>query len=455
MNKSWKIALSNLRRNKRRNSVCIISIAFGLVGLMLLGSYVNHTLNFLRVYTIYTLKTGHLSIYPKDGFQNFIFKPNQFSFSLEQQNKIETLLSLQQNQIELFTRNLSGTGLVGNGCQSYPFVATSIEPKKEFTLATHQQLKQWAPNLLQKLSQHNIWEYENSSFTPLSLSKGLANILNKPKTYAELGSHSNTPQVLNCSDPHIKNLIAQDANIQLLTGTWSGSLSALDGEIVSHFSTGFTSTDQGAISAPLPYLQNLFDTDHISHYSIWLLHPQNMKFFITAFKKKIQQLPFPVDLIPWDNAELSPLYNGGLHFMEVLIIFVSLVLASIISLSIMNANTITITERSQEIGMMKALGFTTHQIRQLFLQESLCISVIGLMVGFFITLVFVLSINLQEIHYTPFGAATEITLQLIPHWPFSLWVALGILLLNSFISYWIVGKVAKKNITHLIYNYHG
>ncbi|MCB0363351.1 MAG: hypothetical protein KDD35_11540, partial [Bdellovibrionales bacterium] len=379
----WKFAWKNLRRNPRRNFATVLSIAFGVVGLLMFNGYVNRVDNFLRVYTIYALRTGHIAIYKKEGFEKFSYQPQKYSYDAVEQSKIDILLSEYENKIEFFNKRIAGSGLAGNGCQSFPFAASSVDILTDKKIIEHREMLQWAPELSRFIQGRGLWEY-SPEMNPLALSKGLARLLNKPMVYDDFSQEDSLIKVLDCTSKKAKNVIQSDSNIQLLSGTWQGSLSALDGEVVAHFSTGFSDTDQGGLLAPLPYLQNLFDTDHISSYAIWIKDTTYLDKLILQLKTRFEAEGISADVYSWHDESLSPTYNGALKFLYVMVGFIGVVLSIIISLSILNASTMTVTERSSEIGMMKALGFTEKRICLLFIQESLILGGLGLLGGLFI-----------------------------------------------------------------------
>jgi putative ABC transport system permease protein len=454
MIKFWKLAFYNLRRNRRRNLATMISISFGLIGLMMFGGYVNRTDNFLRVYTIFALNTGHVAIYPKDGLDKFRYKPQNYSFDVDSQAKIEAILNRHKEKIDFYSKILSGTGLVGNGCQSFPFYVSSIEPLIDLKLRTHEQMLKWAPELSKFIKGRALGEYKEET-SPLSISKGLARLLHKPLVFDDVPVGGNQIRAIDCSGPEAKQLIESDSNIQLLTGTWQGTTSALDGEIVSQFSTGFSETDQGALIAPLRYLQNLFDTDRIGHYSVWLRNPNKIDSVMETLKSELVANDILADTYPWYHEDLSPTYNGALRFLRVMIAFIGIVLSAIITLSILNSSTMTVTERSAEIGMMRALGFTRNRIRLVFIQEAGLVGCLGLFGGLLLGNLIIALINAQKIPFTPPGASHEIPMLLLPHFGFTVITCGSILFLNLLTTWFVVGQISRKNISHLITGHHG
>jgi acetoin utilization transport system permease protein len=75
------------------------------------------------------------------------------------------------------------------------------------------------------------------------------------------------------------------------------------------------------------------------------------------------------------------------------LIFVGLIAIIISSIGIFNTMTMAVTERTQEIGIMKAVGAQPGIIRKIFLMESTFIGVIGSIIGIIISYVISFAVN--------------------------------------------------------------
>lgn len=79
-----------------------------------------------------------------------------------------------------------------------------------------------------------------------------------------------------------------------------------------------------------------------------------------------------------ESLDIVSLLVNGLKGIVIAIGAIALVVGSI---GIMNIMLVTVTERTKEIGTMKALGFNKRNIHTLFLVESVMISLIGGVIG--------------------------------------------------------------------------
>lgn len=113
-----------------------------------------------------------------------------------------------------------------------------------------------------------------------------------------------------------------------------------------------------------------------------------------------------------DNVAIT---NKVLDLVRSLINVIALIALLTGGISIMNSMVVAVTERTQEIGLRKALGATNRQILNQFLVESVMLSVLGGILGIIMTLFVVgglrLATNLQPIFNWPFyGLAVAISL---------------------------------------------
>jgi len=409
---TWPIATRNLLRNRKRNIATGSAIALGFASMLALGGYINRVEKYLQAYTIYAQRTGHIAIFTRDGLENFTTRPKIYSLSRTIQQDIENIAGSIQN-VQLFGGQLFGTGLAGNGCRSVPFVATGVSPKLDKLLREHPSLVEWATKQSKMTKGAQLSDYPEE-IGGILVADGLARILGKPKVLSEIAPSSHTPIITDCSQNDVKGLIAQDANIQLATSSWHGSMAALDAEIIGHYDPGITEISHTGILTPLAFMQKLLDTDHVTQFSIWLRNPEHLKENLATLKKRLDKMGHDLDFYTWDDERLSPMYAGTMQFLQTMVNFLTVVLGVVILFSIFNAATMTIIERSQEIGMMRSLGYKRHQIRHLFLQECFILTVLAMALGSLLGFALILIINHAEIYLYPPGISGGLRLELRP-----------------------------------------
>lgn len=413
MNASWRLALRNLLRNKRRNFATGMAIALGFAALLALGGYINRVEKYLRTYTVYTARTGHVVIYKKDGFEKFSVRPRLYSLAPSDQEVIKSVLA-GMDGIEMHGGMLTGQGLVGNGCRTFPFLALGIDPLLEKKLRAHPLVERWTPNGNKFSKGRGIWEYP-PEVGAVAVADGLARILRKEKVLDDFPADHKPVLIADCLAENVSALISGDANVQLAAGTWSGMMSALDGEIVANYNTGVTETNNAAILTALPHLQKLYETENVTYWSVWLQDADATEPAADQIRAALAAKGLSVDVYTWLNEDVAPMYSGTMSFLTVMVGFITFILATVVILSIFNASTMTVIERSQEIGMMRSLGYTRGQIRRLFVREVFCLTVISTVVGGIGGALGIVFVNSLGVIFRPPGIAGGIRLTLEPN----------------------------------------
>jgi putative ABC transport system permease protein len=143
-----------------------------------------------------------------------------------------------------------------------------------------------------------------------------------------------------------------------------------------------------------------------------------------------------------------------MHFIYVLVGFIGCVLAVVVILSIFNSATMTIIERSQEVGMFRSVGYNRKTMRSLFILEGLFLTCASVIAGAVLGLTSMLVINLLHISINPPGVAGGIDLQFAPN---ALIIMAGATIVGvlGMGSTWIaVAGVVRQNIANLVSGAH-
>jgi putative ABC transport system permease protein len=447
INLAWR----NLRRNTRRSLATGMAIAAGFTAFMLAAGYAYRVQKVLSNYTIYALHVGHIGIYKKNSLEMFSIKPRDYALTTAEQKSIEDAITGIGN-IEMSGRYLTGQGLIGNGCKTFPFLATGVDLSVEKQIMNHPNFLKWNEHITKFHSGQNIWDFP-PEMGAVALSQGLAVLLGKSKVHSELGD-AKPVMIADCSAPEAKALFASDANIQLAAGTWDGTLSAVDGEVVMYFSTGLTETNNTSVTLALGHLQKLVNTDGVTNVSIWLNNPLFLDSTLDELRSRLKVSAPQLEVLPWTDNRLSPYYSGTMQFIYVMVGFIGFVLASVVILSIFNSATMTVIERSQEVGMFRSVGYNQSTIRRLFALEGLFLTAASVLAGAVLGVVVMLFINSLKLKLSPPGVAGGITLEFVPNAVICLAGALCVSILGLTSTWIAVSSVVRKNIANLVSGAH-
>lgn len=164
-----------------------------------------------------------------------------------------------------------------------------------------------------------------------------------------------------------------------LFSTSFGGFNIATFQVVGCLSSGLKLVDEGLVYIPLNVAMPLLDFDdavtEIIVFGENINQTPQLQQTVNALNQK-EKLDLKV--IPWNTYNefiaMLPKYRS---IMMIVFIFIAL-LASFV---VFNTLTMVVAERTREIGMLTALGFTTGSIRKLFLLEGSILAVLGSLAG--------------------------------------------------------------------------
>lgn len=444
----WHLAFKNLLRNPRRSLVTGLAIATGFMGLTLFNAYSYRIERALAIGTIYTNHAGHISIIKKGWFEKGLSKPKPFSLSEKDQKELANFLKTYDQEI-LFTAPLYvGIGLISNGCRSLPFYLKGLDRTYRTHMLQSPEFKRWTTFIDKKYPGSSYANFTDVD-TPLMITQNLAYLLNKKAIY--VNAHSLPPsQLIDCQKDSKNVLISKDPSVQLLAKNSDGGFSALDANIVGQYIVGFSFLDDVSIEGPLTLAQKLYDTQSISRLLLFLKYPNTLNHWKSQIQPRFQKHFSHLEMVFYNDARVSPFYVGTASFLKSLTFLFVLIAGLSIALTIINSLTISILERSREIGTFRALGFTPSQVAWIFGREMLILTLLSLILGWILASTATIVINSAGFTYSPPGASTEIRLEvaLEPQFQIITFFALGFLVL--IVSYWISLKRVNMNASQLL-----
>jgi len=379
----WKFAYRNLLRNKRRSLSTGVAICVGFVGLNLLGAYIFRAKMALDTTSIYSAQKGHVSIFKKDSIEQYQIKPKKYIFNVDEQNQIQKVLADLGDQVEYTGKQISVPGLLSNGTKSHPVVIYGFDPVAFKKSLTQPALLEWAKDwvLPSQLEDADLFlkNPETLSITP---------------KIAELLSF-NYP--LKSNEP-----------VQMAARTLDGDLNAINADLGAEHTTGMQFLEDTIVLIPIAKVQELLATDAVESISVYLKPGVSVDPFLNELKTKMAQIGFATDLYRFDDPIINAIHSGSMGFLYVMGGFFLFLICTAVSLTIINSLTMGIIERTREIGTLRAVGFKTIDVVQLFVRESILLSVISMFFGVLISFLVSSAINAANIRFFPPGASTMI-----------------------------------------------
>ena len=446
MKSGWRLAGRNLRRNRRRNLTTGVAIALGYAGLVLLAGYASRVERYIGTATVYLGYLGHVAIYAEDGLQMRLVKPKQYSLDADAQAVIARVLDAD-GEVAFWGRTLDGTGLAGNGCKSVPFVAHGVERELDRRVRAAPDVLRWTPELARPLRGVNL-SASGDVAGPILLAEGLAKQLGKTRILSELAP-AEEAELLDCGAADLAERIAADANVQLAGATFDGSFTAVDGDVVGLYSTGQKIEDESALLTSLDELQRLYATDRVTHVAVYLDDPHQAGAVAARLESALASAGVAVDAYPYDDPDANPYYVGSVRFLIVMVVLMIAVVVTVVVLSVLNSMTMTILERSREIGTFRSLGFTRGNVVGLFVREGVALTAIGLGVGLGLGYAAAAVVNNANIPFNPPGVARPIQLLITPELGPCAVIAAAILVLCLAATWFATRQRARMNIVEL------
>jgi putative ABC transport system permease protein len=445
--KEWHLAFRNLRRNRRRNMATLLAIALGYAGLVLFGGYISRIELFLRTNTVYLQHGGHVSVFARDGLDRATARPSEHSLDATAQARILAAAEAD-GRVAFATRYLRGMGLAGNGCRTVPFAAIGVEPEVFGRILRHPDVLYVSPEFARPIRGRALPE-ATDVHGAVGVAVGLARLLNKPRVHDEVADQ---PLLLvhDCGAPEAIEQIAADANIQLAGMTFDGSLTAIDGEIVNLFHTPSADTEDQTILTSVETLQRLYETEAVTYVGVFLHDPGSAAVVAREMEAALRAGGLDVDAYPFTDARVNPHYTGSMAFLGSLLVFVGTLVTAVVVLGILNSVTLTVYERTREIGTFRALGWRRRQVAMLFLRESIILALAGLLVGVVLALTVATAVNTANIRFQPPGIPGDIQLVLWPLPHVYAIVALVLLPLSALVTWGVARRRVRERTADLL-----
>lgn len=327
------LAFRNLTRHKRRSHLSIGAVIFGVITLILTGGFIQWILLEFRETSIRS-QFGHLQIVYPGYFAAGKADPVHYLLP----NSMSDFFSpyYDAEQIMAAVPRLSLSGLVSHKESTLSFIGEGIDPQEVLHFG----------DALQILSGAHLSTDQSDQ---LIMGEGLARNLD-----AKVGDQ-----------------------VVLLVNTASGGINAIEVVVSGLFTTVTKSYDDNAIRIPIETARKLLRTEGTHSWIVLLNDTEQTDHVLTTLRNSLP--PDKFEIVPW--YALADFYNKTVVLFTKQVMGIKVIIAAIILLSIFNTMSISVMERTGEIGTAMALGVKRTGIMRLFLSEGLLIGCIGGVIG--------------------------------------------------------------------------
>jgi len=195
-------------------------------------------------------------------------------------------------------------------------------------------------------------------------------------------------------------------SITLMATTPDGSLNAVDGIVRGLADVRIKELNDRYLAAGIGLASRLLESpETVSKLVIFLKPRADEEKAAERLARSLTGAGYPVAIRRW--RELAVFYEQVKLLYIGIFGFVGAVLVVIVILSAAIVMTMAVTERTREIGTLRAIGTRPSGVRRLFLAEGITIAVVGCMAGMLFALVVRVILNASGIILPPPPGATH------------------------------------------------
>ncbi len=183
----------------------------------------------------------------------------------------------------------------------------------------------------------------------------------------------------------VGSLLAKQLNVSpgdyitVLTNTIDGVMNAMDLTVAGIYSAGIDEIDGQVVYLPLKTTQEILDTTSVDIAVLKFDHLNVPLKLIEPISKSLKSISTSFKARTWKD--LAVLFRQVDKFYGVQNMVVESILLALMFLGILNTVSMTVVERTGEIGTLRSLGESRKDIIKQFLIESVLISLIGIICG--------------------------------------------------------------------------
>jgi putative ABC transport system permease protein len=365
------IAWRNIMRNHRRSLLTGGIVAFGFASFALAGGFMAQSFDGLRQNAIRS-GLGHIQFADVRAFDQS--EESTLQFGIGHTGRAMQVLRADP-AVEVVMPRVEFYGLVSSGGRSLPFAGIGVDPEAEargsyIPKSVHE--GQWLDPMVRGVV----------------IGGGLAKTLN-----TKLGS-----------------------SITLLATTSDGTLNATDVTVRGIADISIRELSERYLALPLSLAQDLLTApDTVSRISVILKEPVRETETAARLLEKLKQSGVTLSVKIW--REQAVFYQQVRMLYLAIFGFMGAVLLMVVFLSTANATLMSVSERTREIGTLRALGARPQRITSSFMLEGALLGLASSVAGAVLSLLITFVINISHIEMPPPPGSVKgfiISVQIIP-----------------------------------------
>jgi putative ABC transport system permease protein len=358
---SFALAWRNLVRQRRRTLLMGTVVAFGFAAFALAGGFIAQSFEGLKEGTIRSI--GHLQLVDRRAVKQT--EEATLEFGLKDAGRARAIAA-RDPDVEAVLPRIEFVGLATNGTKSVPYLGLGVDPGPEAAATLARELVAAGKYL------------STGDGEDVVLGTGLASALG-----ARTGDR-----------------------ITLMATTPDGSLNAVDAVVSGLVDVRIKELNDRYLAAGIGLVSRLVETSEtVSKLVVFLRKGADEKKAAARLERSLSSAGFPIAVRHWE--ELAAFY-GQVKLLYIGIFgFVGAVLVVIVILSAAIVMTMSVTERTREIGTLRAIGTRPSRVLAMFLAEGAVLALAGCVAGAVVALVIRAVLNASGIILPPPPGATH------------------------------------------------
>jgi len=413
------LAIRNLLRNRRRSLATLLAMAIGATAILLFGGF--KTSISYGMQTTLIQQTGHLQIQHQDFYLYGSGDPTAYGIAdyvsvLEAIKKDDVL----KNMVLVVTPTLQFGGIAGN----YAASVSRTVIGKGYVAEDANRMRRWNGFGMQSNAVMSALEGALPDAAVVGI--GVARVLQLCGALgiADCPKPMQAPRAEGDAIPDdIAQLSVQEGpapttavvgtkpKIEVLVVNARGAPNVTTLQVVRAEDQGIKELDEVSIIMHLATLQKLVygnSPTKATSILIQLRHSGQIDAARARLAAILTRFSDNQPLTVLDYRELSPFFVQTMQMFDMLFGFVFLLIGSIVLFTVSNTMNTTVTERTVEIGTLRAIGLRRRGILQLFVVEGALLGIIGALLGAILSLSLAGIINQIGMEWLPPATATPI-----------------------------------------------
>jgi putative ABC transport system permease protein len=422
-----KIAFRNILRNARRSLMTTSAIAVGVAALVLFGEFVGNVITGLQTQTV--RRYGHLTLF-RTGYFNF-GAGNPGAYGIGDYQGVMRLIKddpVIAPRLRVLTPTVTLFGIAGNFDidASKTFMGVGVMPSDRDRMRTWDEYRQLDAQVADASGLRDDDETRGVVGVGLGRVLGLCESLKladcpaRPKPVGESAPSGAAPAAalleLAERDREPRSAASGDElpRLDLLAATTAGAPNVLSLYVGKAEQQGAKELDDNFVAMHFALAQKLL-YGRGERKALGIVLQLHRTEDMSAVRARLAVLlkDQGLDLEVRDFAELWPFYKQVIGMFGAIFSFLAVIMAVIVLFTVVNTMSMSVMERTSEIGTARAMGLRRAGIRRQFVIEGSLLGAIGATIGLVLGALAAFAINHAGLTWMPPNSASPIPLRVL------------------------------------------